>query len=81
MYYVYLLKSEKDGRAYIGFTANLRRRFEEHNSGASIATRNKRPWKLIYYEAYLTASLAMRREKQLKRFAKVYMMLKRRIGL
>ena len=66
MYYVYVLFSEKDHELYTGYTNDLKRRIAEHKSGKSIATRNRQPLKLIYYEAYLTWEEARRREKYLK---------------
>lgn len=66
MYYVYLLESEKDESWYIGYTKDLRNRFKSHNKGLNIATKNKKPWKLIYYEAYLERSDAKKREIFLK---------------
>jgi putative endonuclease len=65
MYYVYLLKSEKNGKWYTGCTSDLRKRFKEHNSNKSTYTKNKGPWKLIYYEACLNKSDAFAREKYL----------------
>jgi hypothetical protein len=32
-YYVYVLRSEKDGKFYVGYTNNVRKRLEQHNSG------------------------------------------------
>ncbi|PQJ29486.1 GIY-YIG nuclease family protein [Rubritalea profundi] len=66
MCYVYVLQSEKDRGLYIGFTANLRRRLAEHQQGVSISTKSRRPWRLIYYEAYLEKLDAEGREKFLK---------------
>ena len=66
MYYVYLLISEKDGNFYTGSTNDLKRRFEEHNSGRVNSTENRRPLKLIYYEACLNKTDARNREKYLK---------------
>jgi putative endonuclease len=66
MYYVYLLISEKDGNFYTGSTNDLKRRFEEYNSGRVISTKNRRPLKLIYYEACLGETDARSREKYLK---------------
>jgi putative endonuclease len=63
---VYVLQSESDSGLYIGMTANLRRRLEEHQSGESRSTMGRRPWKLIYYEAYLLKSDAAGREVFLK---------------
>ncbi|OGY63932.1 MAG: endonuclease [Candidatus Harrisonbacteria bacterium RIFCSPLOWO2_02_FULL_41_11] len=66
MFYVYILKSLKNGRFYIGSTNNLERRLNEHNSGKSKYTSLTRPFVLIFKEEYLSRSEAMRREKFLK---------------
>ncbi|HUV72112.1 MAG TPA: GIY-YIG nuclease family protein [Clostridia bacterium] len=66
MYYVYILFSEKDRKLYTGFTDDLISRFKAHTNGYVKATQNRRPLKLIYYEAYLRESDARRREKFLK---------------
>ena len=66
MYYVYILKSEKTKSLYIGYTTNLRNRFEDHNLGKSRATKPFRPYKLIYYEAFLKKIDAKSREVYLK---------------
>jgi putative endonuclease len=50
MHYVYVLQSEADpDRYYVGLTNDLKRCFEEHNSGKSIHTNKYIPWKLIIY--------------------------------
>jgi len=72
MFYVYFIKSIKDNRFYVGYTNDLRRRFEDHNNGKSKYTKNFRPWKLVYYEAYETESLAKNRENKLKQHGKRY---------
>lgn len=64
MYYVYVIKSPK--QFYTGFTHDLKRRFNEHVNNQSIATKNRGPWKLVYYEACLSNTDALRREKYLK---------------
>jgi putative endonuclease len=66
MYYVYVLLSEKDGKYYIGFTKDLKTRFAEHNKGHVKSTVERKPFKLIYYEASLNQEDAIRREKYLK---------------
>jgi putative endonuclease len=63
---VYVLRSEKDDGFYIGYSANLRKRFDEHVTGESFATAHRRPWRLIYYEAYLNQKDALGRERYLK---------------
>ena len=64
MYYVYFLSLNGD-KIYKGFTADLKRRIEEHKNGKVASTKNKQPT-LIHYEAYLLKSDAERREKFLK---------------
>ncbi|HEC66537.1 MAG TPA: GIY-YIG nuclease family protein [bacterium] len=66
MYYVYVLRSYKDGRFYTGYTADLKRRVEEHQSGISKSTSFRLPVELVYYESSLNIKDAMRREKYLK---------------
>jgi len=64
MWYVYVLKSEKNDRKYVGITADLRKRVIEHNKGfGSIYTNKNRPFSLIYYEAYQNKSDAGVAEK------------------
>jgi putative endonuclease len=79
MYYIYLLKSIQNNQVYIGFTGDLKQRFKDHNSGFVKSTKPFRPWKLIYYEAYLNEKDARERERQLKYFGKAYGQLKNRI--
>jgi len=66
MYYVYVLKSERDGDMYVGYTANLRERIALHNAGRVESTQGRRPLKLVYYEACLNQEDALKREKYLK---------------
>jgi putative endonuclease len=66
MYYVYILFSEKDKQLYTGYSDNLRSRFKAHTNGFVKSTKDRRPLKLIYYEAYAEDSDARRREKYLK---------------
>ena len=66
MYYVYLLRSEKDEKFYTGSTDDLKRRIVEHEAGYVKSTVNRKPFKLIYYEACLNEADARRRERFLK---------------
>ena len=68
MFYTYVLQSMKDEDFYIGFTKNLKLRFEQHNKELVESTKDKGPFKLIYYEACLDKEDATRREKYLKTF-------------
>lgn len=79
MYYFYILQSLKDQRLYFGFTEDLRRRFREHQNGESAATKARRPFRLVYYEAYSSKKDALNRERQIKLRARAFGQLKQRI--
>jgi len=66
MYVVYAIKSKRDGRIYVGFSANLERRIKEHNAGQVFSTKAYRPWKLIYKEEVKDRKEARTREKYFK---------------
>ena len=68
MYYTYVLLSMKDNDFYTGFAKNLKLRFEQQNKGLVEPTKDRRPFRLIYYEACLDESDAKKREKYLKSF-------------
>jgi putative endonuclease len=80
MHFVYILKSEKNKKLYIGYTNNLRKRFDEHNRGFSKATKPYLPWKIVYYEASLFEEEARKREQNLKLRSNAWNQLKRRIN-
>ena len=65
-YYVYILQSEIDNNFYTGYTNNIELRFEQHQKGQVESTKNRRPVKLIYFEACLNQQDATHREKYLK---------------
>ena len=68
MYYTYVLRSEKDYKFYVGYTKDLKLRFEMHCKGQVESTKDRRPFDLIYYEACLSRDDATRREKYLKSY-------------
>lgn len=65
MYYVYILLMS-NGQIYTGFTHDLRRRIQEHESGGNITTQKHLPIQLIFYEAYCNEDDARRRELYFK---------------
>jgi len=66
MFYVYVLRSKRNGRFYVGSTKDVKKRLVEHNSGKSKAIRYNRPLELIYTEQYSTRSDVVKRERFLK---------------
>lgn len=75
MYYVYVLLSPDDA-TYIGYTNDLKRRYHQHVTGNSQATKHK-SWQLVYYEAYLSEVDARRRERKLKDGRAKYQLINR----
>lgn len=67
MHYVYVLLSHKDNMLYTGFSDDLRARIVRHKEGKVLATKNRLPVELIYYEAYKDRRDATKREYFLKR--------------
>ena len=65
-YFVYVLKSLKDQRYYIGQTSNIERRLSDHNSGRVKSTKGRRPLILIYSEKCKNRMAALLREKEMK---------------
>lgn len=80
MWYFYVLQSQKDKNYfYKGSTGDLRSRFFQHNNGEVDSTRPNRPWKLVYYEAYVTEKSARLREHNVKQSGSISVPLIKRI--
>ena len=75
-YKVYILKSDKDGRYYVGSTSDLERRILDHNNSKVKSTKCGVPWKIVYDEVHVTLSKARSRENQIKRWKKRVMIEK-----
>ena len=66
-YYVYMLKStEKKTVTYVGYTKNLPKRIELHNSGKGAKFTRGRKWALIYKEKFKSKKEAISREYYIK---------------
>ena len=67
-YYVYMLISKGNKPvSYVGYTNNLKKRIELHNSGKGAKFTRGRKWKLIYKEKFNSKSKAISREYYIKR--------------
>jgi putative endonuclease len=65
-YFVYLLRSTKDGTTYVGMAQDVSERLAEHNRGKSKYTRGHMPYELLYQEGPYETLDARKREKYLK---------------
>lgn len=68
MFYTYVLLSLKDNKFYVGYSKDVKLRFEQHNKGLVESTKNRRPLKMIYYEVCIMQDDALKREKFLKTY-------------
>lgn len=62
MYHVYILQSLKDNRTYVGYSINVERRLEEHNSGQVRATKYRQPLKILFTENFESETEVKSRE-------------------
>ena len=68
--YTYIVKCS-DETLYTGWTNNLKKRLEAHNSGKGAKyTKNRRPVELVYFEEYDTKQEAMKRESAIKQLSR-----------
>ena len=67
MFYVYVLKSERNNKRYIGYTSKTpEERLRGHNKGDNVWTGQNRPFRLLYSEKFEVKTEAIKREKFLK---------------
>ena len=68
-YFVYLIINQKKNKlfSYVGYTSNLKKRLDLHNSSKGAKFTKGRKWTLAYKKCYKTKSLAMKNEYLLKK--------------
>ena len=68
-HFVYLLitRASKGYLSYVGYTINLKKRVELHNSSKGAKFTRGRKWTLIYKKCYKNKSLALKQEYILKK--------------
>ena len=63
---VYILQSKKDQSYYVGYTTNLKRRIEDHNSGSNKYSSSKKPYELAWYCVFKNKQKALEFERYMK---------------
>ena len=69
-YFVYLIVSQNKNKkrfSYVGYTGDIKKRLNLHNSGKGAKFTRGKKWKLVYYERYDSKSDAMKNEYRLKK--------------
>ena len=69
IYYVYLIVSVKNNKfiSYVGYTNNIKKRLDLHNTSKGAKFTKGRVWKLAYLEKFGSKNLALKREYKLKK--------------
>ena len=65
MHYVYTLR-DVDGKLYVGYSADLRKRFKDHQYKGVVTTRTYKEPKLVWYCAFVDKKRALDFERYLK---------------
>ena len=79
-YFVYLIVSKDKNKkrfSYVGYTGNLEKRLNLHNSGKGAKFTRGKKWKLVYYDKYDSRSEAMKNEYILKKNYKLRQKIKK----
>ncbi|MCK9484970.1 MAG: GIY-YIG nuclease family protein, partial [Candidatus Marinimicrobia bacterium] len=66
MWSVYVLRSLRDGRYYVGMSEDVQKRLRTHNMGKVSSTKSRRPFELIYTQECSNRETARDMEKYLK---------------
>ena len=67
-YFIYVLQFQNSKDFYKGYTQNLKLRLEQHKKKLVQSTKNKGPFRLVYFEGCLNQQDATHREKYLKTY-------------
>ena len=79
IFYVYVLAAKKYKKliTYVGYTNDLKKRLNLHNTGKGAKFTRGKKWKIIYTEKYFTKKEAMSREYYIKKNKKFRSQIKR----
>lgn len=72
-FYVYIMASKRNATLYVGITSNLVQRVWQHREGQVQGFTDKYGVKiLVYFEVHETGESAIAREKQIKKWNRVW---------
>ena len=69
VYYVYLIKTLSNfiNKSYVGYTNNLEKRLEKHNSNLGAKSTRGYKWEIIYKKKFYSKNKALSFEYKLKK--------------
>ena len=71
--YVYILTNKRNGTLYVGVTSDLVKRIYEHKNGfVNSFSKKYKLHKLVYYEKHLNIEATIIREKQIKKWNRLW---------
>ena len=78
VYYVYFIKTldTYPAKTYVGYTNNLNKRINSHNSSKGAKFTKGKLWRLIYFKKFASKNLAMKYEYLLKKNRKMRNLIK-----
>ena len=68
MFTVYIIHSAATNRYYVGYTEDLEKRLQRHNSGRNISTKDGGKWSVVHVEELPDKISAWKRERQIKKY-------------
>ena len=81
-YYVYVLISTYNNKlfTYVGYTINLKKRLQLHNSNKGAKYTRGKKWKIIYSKKFKSKNIAMINEYKIKKNRKFRLLLKKKFN-
>ena len=70
VHFVYVIRSEKNGRFYTGQASDMSRRVAMHNAGKVKSTKYLIPWKIFHTETFESATDARKKRRFFKKSKK-----------
>lgn len=67
MYYTYILFSKSINKYYVGYTSDLKKRFDRHGKDRSKFTGQCDDWEMVKFFEFETKSEAMKLESKIKK--------------
>lgn len=79
-YFSYVIGSKKPNiKTYVGWTTNIKKRIQKHNSGKGAKSTRGRKWSLIYKKVFFNKVDAMKSEYYIKNNKKLRNLMRKKL--